>query len=146
MELVCTYHLFIYNHKKFNTILWSNKKFKNQTEILLNISHFDEFKPTFKTSREKSSLLLTSISMCNPFFSIPPPDLTSFVRFPQTSQFVAIMTTSLKWGISGQVKEQETVLHLFYRINLKDTGNFHIGLARGATIVAVGRKLENLVL
>ena len=59
-----------------------------------------EKNPTFKTSLLKSDGSLTLRMILVPFGSMPPPDLTSFVLCPQESQFVAIITTSLKWGIS----------------------------------------------
>ena len=37
--------------------------------------------------------------------SMPPPDLTSLVLCPHESQDVAMITTSLKWGISGNNKK-----------------------------------------
>lgn len=56
---------------------------------------------TFKTSRLKSVGSVTLSVILVPWGSIPPPDLTSLVLWPQKSQTVAMMTTSLKCGISG---------------------------------------------
>ena len=71
--------------------------------------------PTFRMSLLKSSSVCAG-SLCPltvrviffPVGSIPPPDFTSLVLWPQESHKVAIITTSLKCGISE--KNQHTLV------------------------------------
>ena len=73
---------------------------------------------TLRTSllRSEGSVIWSVISF--PLDSIPPPLLTSFVLCPQYSQTVAIMTTSLKWGISVNEKDNKNYYILFFLKNI----------------------------
>lgn len=61
----------------------------------------------FKTSRDMSMGSVTLRVILVPWSDIPDPDLTSLVRFPQLSQLVAMMITSLKNGMAKYLKKQK---------------------------------------
>ena len=59
----------------------------------------------FSTSRDMSIGSVTLSVILVPFSDIPDPDLTSLVRLPQLSQFVAMIITSLKKGMAKKTNK-----------------------------------------
>ena len=73
-------------------------------KLLENIEDI-HFWPTLSTSLVRSEGSVTRRVILVPLGSIPPPDLTSLVLWPQLSHNVAMITTSLKCGMSGKGKK-----------------------------------------
>jgi len=62
-------------------------------QLFQKLPRFSTLVPT------RAAVAMATHVMRFPLGSKPVPDFTSFVRFPHLSQLVAMMITSLKWGI-----------------------------------------------